>query len=90
MLAKKLNTILDVIAPVKKIQLHHSFTPSLSEKCKAKMAARDAANKKATKSNLDTDWAAFRQVINSVTRRLDGCRQAGWTPSRRERWLGLG
>ena len=90
MLAKKLNTILDVISPVKKIQLRHSFTPWLSEECKAETAARDAANKKATKSDLDTDWAAFRQVINSVTRRLDGRHHAGWKPSRRERWLGLG
>ena len=34
------------------------------------MAARDTANKTATESGLDTDWQHFRQVRNSVTRRV--------------------
>ena len=69
-LAKKLNNILDVMAPVKKIQLRNNFAPWISEDCKAEMAARDAANKKAAESGLDTDWDSFRQVRNSVTRRV--------------------
>ena len=70
LLTKKLNAILDVMALVKKIQLRHSFAPWISEECKAEMAARDAANKTATESGLDTDWQNFRQVRNSVTRRV--------------------
>ena len=70
LLAKKLNAILDVMAPVKKIQLRHSFAPWISEECKAEMTARDAANKTASESGLDTDWHHFRQIRNSVTRRV--------------------
>ena len=58
------------MAPVKKIQLRHSFAPWLSEECKAEMAVRDTAHKKAVESGLDTDWDSFRQVRNSVTRRV--------------------
>ena len=70
LLAKKLNAILDVMAPVKKIQLRHSFAPWVSKDCKAEMAARDAANKTVMESGLDTDWDTFRQVRNSVMRRV--------------------
>ena len=70
LLAKKLNAILDVMVPVKKIQLRHNFAPWISQECKAEMAARDTANKTAVESGLDTDWDTFRRVRNSVTRRV--------------------
>ena len=68
MLTKKLNVILDEMAPVKKIQLRTNFAPWISEQCKAEMDSRDAAHKTAAESGLDTDWDTFRQVRNSVTR----------------------
>ena len=70
LLAKKLNAILDVMAPVKKIQLRSNFAPWISQDCKAEMAARDAANKSAVESGLNSDWDTFWQVRNSVTRRV--------------------
>ena len=47
MLTDKLNFILDEMAPMKKIQVRHNYAPWVSEDCKAGMAARDTAQKRA-------------------------------------------
>ena len=38
------------------------------ERCKAEMAARDTAQKKAVESGQGTDWEAFKLIRNNVTR----------------------
>ena len=67
-LTNKLNTVLDRMAPVKKIQVRQNYAPWVTEECKSEMAARDAAQARAVNSGQDADWEAFRAVRNNVTR----------------------
>ena len=69
-LTKKLNSVLDRMAPVKKVQIRQNYAPWVTDACKSEMAARDAAQARAKNSGLDTDWEAFRAVRNSVTRKV--------------------
>ena len=52
----KLNTILDEMAPVRKIQIRSRYAPWVTSECKEDMDSRDAAQKKAIVSGFNRDW----------------------------------
>ena len=65
----KLTEILDIMAPVKSIQTRSRYAPWLSEATKKKIKNRNEAQKKASETNLKSDWDEYRKqrnVINNI------------------------
>ena len=71
-----LTSILDLMAPVRKVQCRQHYASWLSEETKKQMAARDEAMAKYTSTRLAEDWAVARTLRNAVTRllRSEKCR----------------
>jgi hypothetical protein len=70
MLSSKLNNILDIMAPVKTIQIHTRYAPWLSEDTKKLMDKRNAVQKKAAESRDADDWREYKSLRNSATARM--------------------
>ena len=68
LLTVKLNTILDEMAPVRKIQIRSKYAAWVTAECREDMDKRDAAQKKAIVSGLNGDWENYRKIRNKVTR----------------------
>ena len=62
--------ILDRHAPVKVFQTRTNFAPWLSDETKNIMKERDRAQLWATSSKTKQDWATYRALRNTVTKRL--------------------
>ena len=67
---RKITTILDSMAPVRKIQARSRFAPWLSEETKKIMRARDYAQQRALESKKIGDIKEFKNLRNQVTNRL--------------------
>ena len=70
LLSKKLSSVLDKLAPVKTFQVRNNFAPWISKDIKNQMDARDAAQKKATDSQNETDWKQYRKLRNKVSKKV--------------------
>ena len=70
LLTQKLNSILNVLAPVKKIQIRKNYAPWITEECKVNMDSRDHAQKKAIDSGATTDWSNYKRIRNDVTKQV--------------------
>ena len=66
MVTSKLTAILDIMAPVKMIQVRSNYAPWLSESTKNKIKESDKAKKKATETKLSEDWDEYRKIRNSI------------------------
>ena len=67
MLVKKLNRVLDEIAPVKTVQLRANYVPGLQNDTKQLMVERDRLHAIAESSDSPEDWRQFRSARNMVT-----------------------
>ena len=70
LLSKKINSILNLMAPVKKIQLRRNYAPWITPECKVGMDARDYAQKKASETQTDEDWSEYKIIRNRVTKQV--------------------
>ena len=69
LVTQKLTEILDIMAQVKSIQTRSRYAPWLSEATKKKIKNRNEAQKKASETNLKSDWDEYRKqrnVINNI------------------------
>ena len=69
LITNKLSSILDIMAPVKIIQVRKKYAPWISEPTKEKINLRNIAQKKASESKSSSDWKDFRKVRNQVNSR---------------------
>ena len=69
-LTKNITSILDTMAPVRKIQVRSRFAPWLSTETKRLMRARDYAQQRAAESKKTDDIKEFKNLRNCVTNRL--------------------
>ena len=69
-LTKNITSILDTMAPVRKIQVRSRFAPWLSTETKRLMRARDYAQQRAAESKKTEDIKEFKNLRNCVTNRL--------------------
>ena len=69
LLTTKLTNVLDVMAPVRRIQVRKKYVPWLSEGTKKLIKTRDEAQAKAAISKDQDDWRNFKNLRNSVTGR---------------------
>ena len=66
MVTQKLTDILDIMAPVKVIQVRSNYAPWLSDTTKKKIKERNEAQKKASETKLTKDWDKYKKLKNSI------------------------
>ena len=67
---RKVNSILDVLAPIKTTQIRNNYAPWLSPDICTKMKARDVAHEKAALSGNSDDWKNYKQLRNQINNKL--------------------
>ena len=81
LLTSNINRVLDQFAPVRTVQMRSRYAPWLSSETKAIMKERDAAQVQASYSNHPDDWRLFRNLRNTVTKRMRN-EKASWERQR--------
>ena len=66
----KLLKILDVMAPMRQIQIRGNYNPSLSTETKSMIHLRNELHKIAADSQLNEDWYNYKQMRNQLTNRM--------------------
>ena len=69
LLSEKITFILDIMAPLKTIQIRKNYNPWLSEDTKNMMIERDRLYQRAAESKLARDWKNFKVMRNKVIKR---------------------
>ena len=70
LVATKLNMILDIMAPVKVIQVRSCYAPWMSSKTKEEIKKRKIAQQKAAESQNIEDWEEFKKLRNSINKTI--------------------
>ena len=70
MLTEKLTSILDILAPVKTIQVRANYLPGLSEETKQLQEARNKAQEKASSTDDPEDWRMYKSLRNLATAKV--------------------
>ena len=65
-LTDNLTEILDMLAPLKTIQIREKYAPWLTKETQAKMVERNEAQKQASRSGLVADWNNFKRLRNEI------------------------
>ena len=58
------------MAPIKTVQVRTKYAPWMSDTTKQKIISRNAAQKKASETGAQDDWANYRSIRNSVNSTL--------------------
>ena len=66
----KLNRILDIMAPVKIIQVRSSYAPWMSLETKERIKKRNTAQRIAAETQNIEDWQEYKKLRNSITKTL--------------------
>ena len=69
-LSNKLNSILNVLAPIRSIQVCNKYAPWISQVTKEKIKNRDRAQQKAISSQFSEDWLCYKSLRNDVNKSL--------------------
>ena len=69
-LTRKINNVLDKMAPIKKFQTRKNYVPWLKKETKMLKDERDSLHKKAVISDDPNDWRQFRAIRNKVTTKM--------------------
>ena len=67
MLVRKLTGILDIVAPIKTIQVKTNYVPGLGEDTKLLQRKRNLAQEQAAKTDNPEDWRIWRSLRNQTT-----------------------
>ena len=67
LLVHKLNTILDIMAPIKTVHIRTNYVPGLGDDTKKLQKERDDAHAKAVTSDSPEDWREYRAHRNQAT-----------------------
>ena len=70
LLTSKLTSILDEIAPMRRIQLRQNYNPWISQETLNLMKERDDLNEKASNSGNREDWKKYKTLRNKINNRL--------------------
>ena len=69
-LTKELTDILDVMAPIRTIQMRRKYAPWLSDSTKDLLKVRDTAQAKAAQTRDQDDWRAYKNLRNTATSKM--------------------
>ena len=70
LLTKKLADLLDIMAPIRTIQVRSKYAAWLSEQTKAMLKLRDAAQATAARTKDPDDWREYKNMRNTATARM--------------------
>ena len=73
---KRINEILDKMAPVKSFQIRNKYAPWLTPNLKAEMQKRDKAQREAQETKNDEKWKEFKKLRNSISNKLKGAKKS--------------
>ena len=68
----RITEVLDVMAPVKTIQVRTNYLPWMSDLTKEKIKLRNSLLNKAKQSNQDKDWKKYKKLRNSINNTIRG------------------
>ena len=63
---EKITDILDVMAPVRTIQIRKKHNSWISEDCKQMMKRRDILQRQAAQTNNPNTWRAYKDIRNKI------------------------
>ena len=66
MMSGRITSILNVMAPIKTIQVRTKYAPWMSQKTKDKIKERDLAQARAVETKDGNDWAEYKALRNNV------------------------
>ena len=66
LLSTKITNILDIMAPVRVIQVRTNYAPWISEKTKARIKERNLAQGKAAETKTEEDWNDYKTLRNAI------------------------
>ena len=66
MMTERITKILNVMAPIKTIQVRTKYAPWMSQNTKEKIKERDLAQARAVETKDGNDWAAYKALRNNV------------------------
>ena len=81
---KRINEILDKMAPVKSFQIRNKYAPWLTPNLKAEMQKRDKAQREAQETKNDEKWKEFKKLRNSISNKLKGAKKSWQKKKMRE------
>ena len=70
LMSNKITSILDIMAPIKTVQVRTNYVPWLSQETKNMMNDRDLLQSKAAKTRSPEDWKRYKIVRNRISSRL--------------------
>ena len=70
LMSEKITTILDIMAPMKTVQVRTNYAPWLSQATKDLMSERDMLQERAAQSKNSEDWKQFKSLRNKINSRL--------------------
>ena len=69
LISDKILFILDLMAPMKCIQIRNNYNPWLSDETRKFMTERDILHRTAIDSKKESDWIKYKKVRNQVIKR---------------------
>ena len=81
LMSEKITTILDIMAPMRTVQVRTNYAPWLSQATKDLMSERDKLQERAAQSKDSEDWKKFKSLRNKINSRL-GSEERSWQRSR--------
>ena len=70
LLSDKITSVLDIMAPMRTIQIRTNYNPWLSLKTKEMMTDRDRLHKTASETQKPEEWRKFKDLMNKINNRL--------------------
>ena len=70
LMSSKITRILDIMAPIRTVQVRTNYAPWLSQETKNMMSERDSLQSRAAKTKSAEDWKRFKTLRNKINSRL--------------------
>ena len=66
LMSTKITRILDIMAPIRTVQVRTNYFPWLSQETKNMMSERDSLQSRAAKTKSAEDWKRFKTLRNKI------------------------
>ena len=70
LMSDKITSILDIMAPMRTVQIRTNYSPWLSQETKDLMSERNSLHSRAAQSRDKEDWRKYKVIRNKINSRL--------------------
>ena len=70
LMSNKITNILDIMAPIKTVQVRTNYAPWLSEETRNLMSERNSLHSRAAQTKSVEDWRKYKALRNKINSRL--------------------